>query len=297
MKKLPKYLSELVCLHLPENYHLSWKFMLHYKPEMRHYIKIMCDKIDEIKDWITEIVFNYYHLIFENKSCGNSLSISFDNFIMLMKMYLPIQIIEFYMDKTLNLEISTYVLKKFIGIYVEILSFASENNRLNLIKRLYNKYHKRLCNLHDNHNKQYIMKYIYDNPLTIASFNGYLDIIKFLLPLTKSRFDSDVRSRAFLNACKRGHLDCVMYLKEFADCQYNYCEPIYFAVKGGFAEIVDYLIPICDPTVYGQFVCIREALKNKDIKCVKLLKPYSGPHFKEVLEFEKEIMSHKVEDV
>lgn len=79
----------------------------------------------------------------------------------------------------------------------------------------------------------------YQNPFLVASFNGHLDIVKYLLPLT----DPTLYPRGVVTAANGGYLDVVKYLaSQGIDVHDDDDEALIFASREGHLDIVKYLV-------------------------------------------------------
>ena len=109
--------------------------------------------------------------------------------------------------------------------------------------------------------------------LRYASYNGHLDIVKLLIPLSDPKADD---SEALRYASKYGHLDIVKLLIPLSDPKAYDSYALRYASLYGHFDIVKLLIPLSDPKAVDSYA-LRAASFYGYLDIVKLLIPLSDP--------------------
>ena len=110
--------------------------------------------------------------------------------------------------------------------------------------------------------------------LRYASYNGHLDIVKLLIPLSDPLH---MNSQSLINAALMGHYDIVkLLLQAGSNPLAENSMALQFAAKEGHADIVKLLIPLSDPKAYDSYA-LRYASYYGHLDIVKLFIPVSDP--------------------
>ena len=116
----------------------------------------------------------------------------------------------------------------------------------------------------------------YAYTLDTAAHQGYVDIIRCLLPLCEQRDIDGI----LINACVQGHTHVVECLVQ-AKALKHYNSPLQWAAKYGHTEIIDILLPVSNPQAenslallwavqHGHTEIVQQLIAHSD--CHKVLK-------------------------
>ena len=109
--------------------------------------------------------------------------------------------------------------------------------------------------------------------LQLAAGNGYLEIVKLLLPVSDPKANN---SNALQLATENGHLEIVKLLLPVSDPKACDSEALKLAAENGHLEIVKLLLPVSDHKANNS-CALRLAAENGHLEIVKLLIPVSEP--------------------
>jgi len=175
-----------------------------------------------------------------------------------------------------NLEIINYILnQKFLWDNKNLAPYIANNalnnnvmnNRLEIVKYLVKELPPTIVII-DIHNNN-------DEPLRLASSNGHLEIIQYIMEITREEnyiINSNNVLHALYSAISVGHLKIVKYLiEQFSLVLNNDNNVIYVALSNYYVEIIKYLIEAGANIHVNDDFIFKNAIKTNNLDMVKFL--------------------------